>query len=74
MASRYGVVIAVIADLEREARAAAIDRVIALLDRPALGAFEPWRSRRREAARAELEHDVYDLLAARAWTTSEGAA
>lgn len=56
-----------IVELAPEERAAAIVRVLGLLDRPALGAHEPHRSRRLELARAELEGDVRDLAAARAW-------
>jgi hypothetical protein len=56
-----------IADLEAEHRQAAIDRYLALLDKPALGTFEPHVSRRRQEARAALERDVRDLAAARGW-------
>jgi hypothetical protein len=59
--------IAVLADLKPEHRKAAIERVLVLLDKPAIGAYEPWVSLRRDAARAELERDVRDLVAARAW-------
>jgi hypothetical protein len=59
-------IIGIIADLPANERDAAIDRVLALLDKPALGAFEPHRSRRySDVLRRRLQREVYDLVHAR---------